>query len=264
MFNKISISLCFLLLLSACSSLPDLPDMPSMISMPSILDINAEPETEEGDAEAPIQYQSTGNGYLSFSYNRGHLESIKVEWDDEEIELSRGATVITKVPVGRYTIGVSGDQKVIYNLLTSISYDGQTQAYSFNVPSPNAREFDPSVSSGNLAHSMSALVVGSSLIEPTIQITKLDSPAYVFKEDQKCGDNCTMVKVLQFTSPKNLLLPEGKYRIAASGESRDVYLEGSTVNTIELKARGFDFESDEIVESPGGREWKRVIQALGL
>lgn len=264
MLKKILISLLFASMLSACSSLPELPDMPSISDIPGIPGVSdPEPkeEAEEEEEEEEPQYQSRGDGYLSFTYQSGHLETITVEWGDEEIELSRGVTVIKKVPVGRYEIDVSGAQKEIYDIETYLSYEGQTKAYSFNVPSPNSRESNPSVRNRSVAHSMGAVVVGSSLVEPSVKVTKLDSPAYVFKETPNCVDNCTMVKTLQFVSPKNLLLPEGEYRISASRESKDVYIDGRTVSTIDVQAGGFSLESGD--KQPT-RIWSRVLIGLGL
>ncbi len=262
MLKKILVSLFFSSMLSACSSLPELPDMPSISDIPGIPSVSdPEPKEEEEEEEEEPQYQSRGDGYLSFTYERGHLETITVEWGDEKIELSRGVTVIKKVPVGRYEIDVSGAQKELYYLVTYLNYEGQTKAYSFNVPSPNSSESNPSVSSQSLAHSMGAVVVGSSLIEPIVKVTKLDSPVYVFKENPECRGNCTVVKTFQFVGPKNLLLPEGEYRISASGESKDVYIDGLTVSTIEVQAGGFSLESG--VKQPT-RTWSRVLIELGL
>jgi hypothetical protein len=266
MLKKIFLSLCFASMLSACSSLPELPDMPLIQDIPGIPGISdPEPNEEEGEGqekeEEKLQYQSRGDGYLSFTYERGHLETITVEWGDEEIELSRGITVIKKVPVGPYEIDVSGAQKDLYAIETRLSYEGQTKAYSFTVPSPNSRESNPSVRNRSLAHSMGAVVVGSSLVEPSVKVTKLDAPAYVFKEIPNCVDNCTMVKSLQFVGPKNLLLPEGEYRISASEESKNVYIDGRTVSTIEVQLQGFSFES--VVIEPS-RSWRRVLTGLGL
>ena len=266
MLKKIFISLCFASMLSACSSLPELPDMPSIQDIPGIPGISDPEATEEeggekDEKEEKPQYQSRGDGFLSFTYERGHLETITVEWGDEEIELSRGITVIKKVPVGPYEIDVSGAQKDLYAIETRLSYEGQTKAYSFTVPSPNSRESNPSVRNRSLAHSMGAVVVGSSLVEPSVKVTKLDSPAYVFKETPNCDDNCTMLKTLQFVGPKNLLLPEGEYRISASEESKNVYIDGRTVSTIEVQLQGFSFES--VVIEPS-RSWRRVLIGLGL
>ena len=92
-------------------------------------------------------------------------------------------------------------------------------------------------------------------------MTKLDSPAYVFNESPECHGNCTVVKTFQFVGPKNLLLPEGEYRISASGESKDVYIDGRTVSTIEVETGGFSLES--VVIDPT-QSWSRVLSGLGL
>ena len=137
------LSLSLLLILSGCSSLPELPDLPLIGSEEEPLPGEVGGSDEGAETEADklmLDLKSKGDGYLSFTYNEGHLTAIQLKPENELYSLSRGATVIKKVPVGRYSIEVSGYQKLINRLETSITFDGQTRSYAFNVPSPDSLE----------------------------------------------------------------------------------------------------------------------------
>ena len=122
------------------------------------------------------------------------------------------------------------------------------------------------------------MVVGSALVDPLIEITKLDQPPYVLEldcvtSDLKVGDiltegkskggiakvtrtivvtgvtdqgeliygteSCGYSDNVSYTSPLRMSLPEGLYRMNASGEAKNVYVRGGTVNTIEITSNGF-------------------------
>ena len=159
--------------------------------------------------------------------------------------LSRGTTAIKKMPVGRYSVEVSGNQKLVYSFRPNIYYDGETVAYSFNAPLPGSIESRPSVTPSNLVHGMSTMIIGSSLVGPEIELVKLDSPTGIFEADPDCQRTCGPTNSRRFVSPLTLRLPEGKYSITSSGESREIYINASTVNTIEIKADGFEVETRE-------------------
>ena len=234
-----------LTLVGACSAIPDLPDLPGLQSVGSIIGSEGDGEVG-GDAERLLEgYKSKGNGYLSFTYNAGHLDQITVRFADEEIVISKGTTAIKKMPVGRYSVEVSGNQKLVYRVQPNINYDGETVAYSFDAPLPGSVESRLSVKSRNLVHGMSTMIIGSSLVGPQIEIVKLDSPTNIFEADPNCQDSCGPTNRRKFVSPLTLQLPEGKYSITSSDESREIYINASTVSTIEIKADGFQVETRE-------------------
>ena len=89
------------------------------------------------------------------------------------------------------------------------------------------------------------MIIGSSLVGPQIEIEKLDSPTKIFEADLNCQDSCGPTNRRKFVSPLTLQLPEGKYSITSSDESREIYINASTVSTIEIKADGFQVETRE-------------------
>jgi len=242
MLKKI-LSLSLLLVLFGCSSLPELPDLPLIGSEEEPLpgEVGGLDEGVETEADKlMLDLKSKGNGYLSFSYNEGHLSAIQLKLDNERISLSRGATVIKKVPVGRYSIEVSGYQKLINRLETSITFDGQTRSYAFNVPSPDSLELPPQVNATDLEHGLCLLIFGSSLVDQAVELVKLDSPIKVFKVDPNCEIDCEFTSARDFLSPRAFRVPEGRYSITAAGNSRNIYMRADTVNNIEITSDGFE------------------------
>ena len=121
----------------------------------------------------------------------------------------------------------------------------------------------------------------STLIDPLIELIKLDKPPYVLEiaciidGELKEGDKFTKGRArgeiakltfetviigfnpiskealygtrtcgysdkVTYTSPLRMSLPEGLYRMNASGESKNVYVRGGNVNTIEITSNGFE------------------------
>ena len=209
-------------------------------------------EGAENEADKLMQdLKSKGNGYLSFTYNEGHLTAIQLKLENERISLSRGATVIKKVPVGRYSIEVSGYQKLINRLETSITFDGQTRSYAFNVPSPDSLELPPRVNATDLEHGLCLLIFGSSLVDQAVELVKLDSPVKVFKVDPNCEIDC------EFTSAREFLAQERsacrrQVLITTAGDSREIYMRADTVNNIEITSDGFEVRKSPWLQPKGG------------
>ena len=115
MINKYSF-IAALLFFSSCSSLPDVsvPNIPFLDSNEADANSNAGADADaDADEEVVAQlvgYESRGDGYLSFTYNNGHLETIIVKLKKEQIVLSKGQSVIKKLPVGWHSFDVSGSQ----------------------------------------------------------------------------------------------------------------------------------------------------------
>jgi len=254
MLKKI-LSLSLLLGLSGCSSLPELPDLPLIGSEEEPLpgEVGGLDEGVETEADKlMLDLKSKGNGYLSFTYNEGHLTAIQLKLENERISLSRGATVIKKVPVGRYSIEVSGYQKLINRLETSITFDGQTRSYAFNVPSPDSLELPPQVNVTDLEHGLCLLIFGSSLVDQAVELVKLDSPMKVFKVDPNCEIDCEFTSARNFFSPRAFRVPEGRYSITTAGDSRDIYMRADTVNNIEITSDGFEVRKTPWLQPKGG------------
>ena len=241
MFNKYFFIATFLFL-SGCSSIPDvaLPNLPFL-------------EMTESEAEAAKQdpmsqlagYESRGDGYLSFNYNKGHLETITVELLKEEIVLSQGQTVIKKLPVGRHSFDVLGNQKYSRSYLAYLDYDGDTKKYVFDIPSPLSSIQGISSSYDDLNHRFGALIVGSTLNNPLIEITKLDQPSKVFEECSTLNNTkvCNYIDNVTYSGPFKMSLPEGKYLLNASGKSKELYIDDKSFNTIEITSIGFEVSS---------------------
>ena len=56
---------------------------------------------------------------------------------------------------------------------------------------------------------------------------------------------CGYSDKVTYTSPLRMTLPEGLYRMNASGESKNVYVRGGNVNTIEITSNGFVGNTDD-------------------
>ena len=133
MFNKYFFVA--VLFLSGCSSIPEisvpdlLPNLPFLEPTEGAVDAEAEPET------LLTGYESRGDGYLSFIYNSGHLKTITVKLKNEQIVLSKGQTVIKKLPVGTYSFDVLGNQTDTRGYSAKLAYDGDTREFIFDIPS---------------------------------------------------------------------------------------------------------------------------------
>jgi hypothetical protein len=276
MFNKYFFLLA-LLFVGGCSSIPE-------VSVPNIPFIEKDEVEVEVEVDAEIdpvaELKSRGDGYLSFNYNSGHLERIMVKLKDEQIVISKGQTIVKKLPVGKYSFDVSGDQIDSGSFPAELTYNGQTHQYLFYIPSQNSKIGFRSISNIDLNHKLGLLVVGSILVDPKIELTKLDQPPNVLEItcgiglDLVVGDifsdgrvrgkiakvinstvvtgvdlngnrlydikSCGYSNNVTYTSPLRMSLPEGLYRMNASGESKNVYIRGENVNNIEITSNGFE------------------------
>ena len=266
-----------LLFVGGCSSIPE-------VSVPNIPFIEKDEVEVEVEVDAEIdpvaELKSRGDGYLSFNYNSGHLERIMVKLKDEQIVISKGQTIVKKLPVGKYSFDVSGDQIDSGSFPAELTYNGQTHQYLFYIPSQNSKIGFRSISNIDLNHKLGLLVVGSILVDPKIELTKLDQPPNVLEItcgiglDLVVGDifsdgrvrgkiakvinstvvtgvdlngnrlydikSCGYSNNVTYTSPLRMSLPEGLYRMNASGESKNVYIRGENVNNIEITSNGFE------------------------
>lgn len=279
MFNKYFF-IGALICIGGCSSIPEAPGLP--FEVPDLPFMDMEPEEVEiaSEIDPVAELKSRGDGYLSFTYNSGHLDRIMVTLKDDQIALSKGQTVVKKLPVGKYSFDVSGDQIYAESFSAELTYNGHTYQSIFDIPSRYSKIGFRSISANNLDHKLGLLVVGSALVDPLIEITKLDQPPHVLElncvtnSDLKVGDiltegkskgniakvtrtivvtgvtdqgeliygtkSCGYSDNVTYTSPLRMSLPEGLYRMNASGEAKNVYVRGGTVNTIEITSKGFD------------------------
>lgn len=274
MFNKYFFIATFLFL-GGCSSIPDvaLPNLPFL--GPDEAEIEVETEID------PVaELKSPGDGYLSFNYNSGHLDRITIKLKEEQIVLLKGQTVIKKLPVGRYSFDVSSRQTDTRTYSAVLSYDGDTHESIINIPSRYSNIGFRDISERDLNHSLGKLVVGSRLVNPLIELTKLDQPPHVLEIacsvelDLEVGDiftsgrargkiakvtdsvvvtgrsdkglplygtkTCGYSDNVTYTSPLRMSLPEGSYLLNASGKSKRLYVNGESINTIEITSKGFE------------------------
>lgn len=249
MFNKYPF-LVAIIFIVGCSSIPEVP----VPNLPFISEgsegAEAENNTTDSDDRAMSElmgydYESRGDGYLSLKYGDGHLETISIALGRDEIVLSKGQTVIKKLSVGRYSFSVYGEQKNTLEIFDSLTYDGDTDVYILNVPSPGSSiQFD-ATESFFLRHNFGSLVVGSRLIDPVIGIRKLDQPLNVFNVCLEKNDatECVYSDKVSYSSPVSMRLPEGNYLINASGKSQELYISGDSENIIEITSNGFNVSS---------------------
>lgn len=240
MFNKILI-ITALLMLGGCGGIQSLPNMPSLPAMPSV------PSTTT--AEAPLACVREGDGFLSFTYEAGHLEALTLKLSDEEITLSRGVTMIRKVPLGIYRATVTGYQKEPTQLRTNLICDGETKAYAFRLDVPSSLGDKTDVIDSSLIHSTGELRVGSLLDDFNVKLTKLDAPHMVFK-DPACSESehCPPTDSQVFVGPTKIKLPEGEYFIkASSGGGKATYIDASSYTAIEVTGDGVEITSQKIV-----------------
>jgi hypothetical protein len=276
MFNKYFFIAAFLFL-GGCSSIPE-------VSVTNLLKGLDEAEVE-AEVEDPVaELKSRGDGYLSFNYNSGHLDRITIELKEEKIVLLKGQTVIKKVPVGRYSFDVSSRQTDTRSYSAELSYDGDTHESIINIPSRYSNIGFRDISERNLNHSLGQLVVGSRLVNPLIELTKLDQPPHTLEiacsveRDLEVGDiftsgrargeiakvtdvvvvtgrsdngqplygtkTCGYSDNVTYTSPLRMSLPEGSYLLNASGKSRKLYVKGESINTIEISSKGFEVSTE--------------------
>lgn len=276
MFNKYFFIAAFLFL-GGCSSIPE-------VSVANLLKGLDEAEVE-AEVEDPVaELKSRGDGYLSFNYNSGHLDRITIELKEEKIVLLKGQTVIKKLPVGRYSFDVSSRQTDTRSYSAELSYDGDTHESIINIPSRYSNIGFRDISERDLNHSLGQLVVGSRLVNPLIELTKLDQPPHTLEiacsveRDLEVGDiftsgrargeiakvtdvvvvtgrsdngqplygtkTCGYSDNVTYTSPLRMSLPEGSYLLNASGKSRKLYVNGESINTIEISSKGFEVSTE--------------------
>ena len=285
MFNKYFFIATFLFL-GGCSSIPDvaLPNLPFLGPEEAEIEIEVEVEVET-EIDPVAELKSLGDGYLSFNYNSGHLDRITIKLKEEQIVLLqivllKGQTVIKKLPVGRYSFDVSSRQTDTRTYSAVLSYDGDTHESIINIPSRYSNIGFRDISERDLNHSLGKLVVGSRLVNPLIELTKLDQPPHVLEIacsvelDLEVGDiftsgrargkiakvtdsvvvtgrsdkglplygtkTCGYSDNVTYTSPLRMSLPEGSYLLNASGKSKRLYVNGESINTIEITSKGFE------------------------
>lgn len=240
MLKKYSL-IAVLLFLGGCNSIPEIavPDLPSILQQGDPVEGQLDTAMSETNPMGQLDgYESRGNGYFTFHYNDGHLETIRVKLLNEEIVLSKGQTIIKKLPVGTYSFDVSGKQKYTKSYSHRLAYDGDTAEYRFSIPSPSSAIGSNYVSTENLNHRYGILIVASNLLNPLIELTKLDTPSSVFLV---CNDTdeCTYSDNVAHTSPLKRSLPEGNYMLKASGRSKELYVRAESFNTVEITSNGF-------------------------
>ena len=253
MFNKVFI-ITLLLILGGCGGVQSLPSIPALPSFPVMI-----PEEEP---EVSVDCIREGDGFISFSYEDGHLEALTLIQTDEEITLSKGATIIQKVPLGRYSTTVMGHQKESSKITTSLGCDGETKAYVFRVDVPSSFGKESGVTDGSLAHAQGRLVVGSTLEDFNVKLTKLDAPYMVF-EDTACpeGERCPPTDNQVFVGATTIKLPEGEYFIRpSSGVGQATYIDASSYTAVEVTIDGIEITSQQIVkENPTRQEVAETI-----
>jgi len=244
--NKKLFLLPLVAMLGACAGLPDLPELPNIaeVAIPKTTDDETPVAESKKQSVACVR---EGNGFLSYTYNEGHLDELTLLRKDREFSLSKGVTIIQKEPLGRYTTKVTGYQKSPITLKTPLECDGETIAYEFGVKVPKSSSSAVVVLSEELAHNEGELVIGSTLLDYEIQLTKLDAPYLVFEkpscEKESCPtDNRTLINATKSS------LPEGRYSVRpAIGNSAEIYIKASSYNAIEVTEEGVVVTSQEVV-----------------
>jgi len=278
MFKYWSVAILFFMV--GCSSIPELPYTGDIFNGPP-----ADEASKQDDPPIPVAvaqlegYQSRGDGYLSFTYDRGHLETITVKIGRDQISLPKGQTIIRKLPVGQYSFDVSGKQLESRRYSGSLNYDGDTDEFMFDIPTRYSELGDRLISTRDLEHNLGVLIVASSLVSPPVELTRLDAPQNVlllgcYLEEEaksiKVGDtvagnvdgNSTRGKITKivtykdfsgsvvekcaysdnvtYSSPLRMSVPEGRYWLTASGKSDELYVRDKSFNTIEITYNGFE------------------------
>ena len=232
--------------IAGCGGIPNLPSMPTLPSVPSV-PIPTVAEVTEKQPEVSFDCVREGDGFLSFSYEEGHLEALTLKQTDEEITLSKGVTIIQKVPLGRYNTTVIGHQKIPTDLQTNLVCDGETKAYVLRLDRPSSLDDKVDVMPERLRHSIGKLVVGSVLNDFSVKVTKLDAPFLVF-EDPSCSEDCPPMDNQVFVGATEIKLPEGEYFIkSSSGGGQATYIDASSYTAIEVTVGGIEITSQEIV-----------------
>ena len=262
--NKRLFLLPLVAMLGACAGLPDLPELPN------IAEVAIPKPTDEETPVAESKKQSVacvreGNGFLSYTYNEGHLDELTLLRKDREFSLSKGVTIIQKEPLGRYTTKVTGYQKSPITLDTLLECDGETIAYEFGVKVPKSSSSAVGVRNESLTHNWGELVIGSTLLDYEIQLTKLDAPYLVFEkpscEKESCPtDNRTLINATESS------LPEGRYSVRpAIGNSAEIYIKASSYNAIEVTEEGVVVTSQEVVlpsSTENGEEVSKLLRSI--
>ena len=231
--------------IAGCGGIPNLPSMPTLPSVP----IPTVAEVTEKQPEVSLDCVREGDGFLSFSYEEGHLEALTLKQTDEEITLSKGVTIIQKVPLGRYNTTVIGHQKIPTDLQTNLVCDGETKAYVFRLNVPSSAGGSTGVTTRNLEHPYGRLVVGSALEDFNVKLTKIDAPYMIF-EDTACDadERCPPTDNQTFVGATMIRLPEGEYFVKpSSGNGQATYIEASSYTAIEVTIDGIEITSQEIV-----------------
>ena len=266
MFNKVFI-ITLLLILGGCGGVPSLPSIPALPSFPVMIP-EEEPEKQPEVSEVsevsamPVNCVSEGDGFISFSYEDGHLEALTLIQTDEEITLSKGVTIIQKVPLGRYSTTVMGHQKKPSEVTTILGCDGETRAYVFRVDVPSSSSEKSIADNRLLGHPDGVLKVGSALENFNVKLTKLDAPYMVFEdpacpEDERCPPTDNQV----FAGATTIDLPEGEYFIKpSSGGGQATYIDASSYTAVEVTIDGIEITSQQIVkENPTRQEVVETI-----
>lgn len=241
-----------LLILSGCGAAPNLPSMPELPSLPVTRSMEKQ-EKQTEVAEMSVACVREGDGFLSFSYEEGRLDTLTLLQADEKITLSKGVTLTQKVPLGTYITVVGGYQKQPLTLETKLKCDGETKAYTFDLRGTSSSGGESSATHLSLAHSMGTLVVGSVMEDFSVKLTKLDAPYRVF-EDPACeGEKaCPLKDSRVFTGAAETQLPEGEYFIKpSSGVGQATYIDASSYTAIEVTIDGIEITSQEVVLSSG-------------
>jgi hypothetical protein len=262
MFNRFFL-ITLLLILGGCGGVPSLPNIPSLPSLP-VTTPKEEPEKRPEVSEVskmPVDCVREGDGFISFSYEDGHLEALTLIQTDEEITLSKGVTIIQKVPLGRYSTTVMGHQKESSEITTSLGCDGETKAYVLRVDVPSSSSEKSAVAGMLLKHPEGVLKVGSALENFNVKLTKLDAPYMVF-EDLACPENerCPPTDNQVFVGATTIELPEGEYFIKpSSGGGQATYIDASSYTAIEVTIDGIEITSQQIVKENPKREVGEMI-----
>lgn len=255
-----------LLILSGCGAVPNLPSIPELPSLPVTPSAEKqEKQTEVAEvAEMSVACVREGDGFLSFSYEEGRLDTLTLLQADEKITLSKGVTLTQKVPLGTYITIVGGYQKQPLTIETKLGCDGETKAYTFNLQGTSSSGGESSATPRSLAHSMGTLVVGSVMEDFSVKLTKLDAPYRVF-EDPTCEEEkvCPLKDSRVFTGAANTELPEGEYFIKpSSGVGQATYIDASSYTAIEVTIDGIEITSQEVVSSPGQGTTQAIAAGL--
>ena len=262
--NKKLFLLPLVAMLGACAGLPDLPELPNIaeVAIPKTTDDETPVAESKKQSVACVR---EGNGFLSYTYNEGHLDELTLLRKDREFSLSKGVTIIQKEPLGRYTTKVTGYQKSPITLNTLLKCDGETIAYEFGVKVPKSNSSAVGVLNESLTHNRGELVIGSTLPRLRNTAYKVRCALSRFLEKPSCEkescptDNRTLINATESS------LPEGRYSVRpAIGNSAEIYIKASSYNAIEVTEEGVVVTSQEVVvPSPDNvEEASKLIRSI--